>query len=212
MAIGSPEINKVLRRYVRPVLIENGFDITEPRKAWGWHEPCIWAFNIRAVGSYFSDVTGWPPASVGVTVGVFYEFIPLQANWHPKIDAGGRLRPDVASCHRIVSIHSSLDQSSGTSALDNPAERARTDLWWIEEDGSNLADVAENIFFVCWNKASLGSGRTLISRKYSRSLRLKQTALRSTEWRATSLDISAISKNEITMRSWRMMNKIASIP
>src|SRR5262245_62011295 len=145
MPIGSPEINKVLRRYVRPVLTENGFHITEPRKAWGWHPPCIWAMHIRAVGSYFSDVTGWPPMSVSVRVGTYYEFIPVPDNSHPKIDAAGRLRPDVAECHRTSTIHSSLDQSSRTSALHNAAERRRTDLWWIDADGNNLADVAENI-------------------------------------------------------------------
>ena len=159
MEIGSPEINKVLRRYVRPVLIENGFDITETRKAWGWHPPCIWGVNIRAAGNYFSEVTGWPPMSVGVTVGVYYEFIPFQGNRHPKIDAKGRLRPDVVECHRTSAILCSIDQSSYKSTLAPPAERARTDLWWITEDGTNLADVAENIAFcvleqgVLWLKA-----------------------------------------------------------
>lgn len=143
--IGSPEINKVLRRYLRPILIEKGFDRIEPRKAWGYRSPSIWTFNIRAVGSYFSDVTGWPPMSVGVNVGVYYEFIPWMGRRPLKADSKARLQPDVAVCHRRTEIIRSLDQAMYTSSLSLAPERARRDLWWIEEDGSNVADVVENI-------------------------------------------------------------------
>jgi hypothetical protein len=160
MLIGSPEINKVLRRYLRPVLIENGFDIAEPRKAWGWQPPSIWTVGVRAVGSYFSEVTGWPPMSVSVGVGIYYDFIPFQGNRQPRVDSKGRLRPDIVDCHRTAALPCSLDQSTYKSDLRSPAERTRTDLWWIEESGDNLADVAENIALsvlehgVSWLKAN----------------------------------------------------------
>jgi len=145
--IGSPEINKVLRRYLRPVLIENGFDLIESRKGWGYKSPCVWTFGIRAVGSYFSDVTGWPPMSVSVSVGIYYQFIPWIVPRPLKVDSKGRLQPDIGDCHRKAQVYRSLDQSVYTSSLSHGPERARRDLWWIEEDGSNVADVIENITF-----------------------------------------------------------------
>jgi hypothetical protein len=142
-SIGSPEINKVLRKYLRPILTEHGFQTVEPRKAWGWHSPFVWTFGIRAVGGYFSEVTGWPPMSIGAKIGMYYEFIP--SDYPIKSDNNGRLLPDVNDSHRTLVLHSTLDQSRYLSALDLPAERNRLDVWWIEPDGSNVAEVCENL-------------------------------------------------------------------
>ena len=64
MASTSALLNKVLRRSVVPTLREAGFQHTDARNGWSWRDDFIWVFNIRAVGSYFSDCTGWPPGSL----------------------------------------------------------------------------------------------------------------------------------------------------
>src|SRR5512146_2609875 len=98
--ISSPEINKILRKTLSPILRENGFTVVQARKAWGWHDHCVWVLSIRAVGNYFSLVTGWPPMSVGVWTGVYYDFIPEDSrSAYVDVDTEGRLRPDEVACH-----------------------------------------------------------------------------------------------------------------
>ena len=75
--VGSPEINKVIRQHISPVLKHHGFTLLQTRHNWGWHGPCTWVLDVRAVGNNFAAVTGWPPMSVGVWLGVFYDFVPL---------------------------------------------------------------------------------------------------------------------------------------
>lgn len=48
-------------------------------------------------------------------------------------------------CHIQKSLNCILDQSKYTNHLDNPAERERKDIWWIESDGSNVEEVIADI-------------------------------------------------------------------
>ena len=143
--ISSPDINKLLTKYLTPILRENGFSKVSTRKSWGWNDKCVSVLQVRAVGSYFSSVTGWPPMSVGVWTGVYYDFIPFNGHKPPNRDDKGRLIPDESYCHMQSHLSCSLDQSRFTHNLSNPAERARTDIWWFERDGSNMVEAVENI-------------------------------------------------------------------
>ncbi len=142
--ISSPDIDKVLKKHLSPILRENGFSKVGARKSWGWHNHCIWVLNVRAVGSYFSNVTSWTPMSVCVWTGVFYDFIP-DAGQSLKVDDKGRLIPEEWDCHIRSHLSCSLDQSIYTRRLSNPAERRRKDIWWFERDGSNVVEAVESI-------------------------------------------------------------------
>jgi hypothetical protein len=76
VASRSALLNKPLRTLVVPILRDAGFQHVDARNGWRWHNDVIWVFNIRSVGSYFSDVTGWPPGSVCAWLGVFFTFSP----------------------------------------------------------------------------------------------------------------------------------------
>lgn len=143
--ISSPDIDKLVRYYLSPVLRENGFAKVSARKAWGWKGHCVSVLQVRAVGSYFSDVTGWPPMSVCVWIGVYYDFIPFGGHTPPKLDGKGRLVPDEAYCHMRSHLSRSLDQSRFTDRLSNRAERLRKDIWWFERDGSNIEETVQDI-------------------------------------------------------------------
>lgn len=142
--IGSPEVNKVIREILSPVLKVNGFSKVNTRNNWAWIDHSIWVLNITAVGKYFSDVTGWPPMSIHVDLGMYYNFIPMN-NDRIKIDEGARLFPKSHQCHLQGELHSTLDQTQYMSSLSNPAEQKRKDLWWIEPDGSNIEEVIKNV-------------------------------------------------------------------
>jgi len=150
--ISSGDVNKVLRKHLSPILRENGFSSVQARKAWGWHDHCVWVLTVRSVGSYFSDVTGWPPMSVCIWTSIYYDFIPFRGHTPPKLDDKGRLSPDEAYCHMRSHLNSTLDQQIYKSQLRTPAEQRRTDIWWIERDGINAPEVVENITLAFMNE------------------------------------------------------------
>ncbi len=139
----SALLNKALRKYVAPPLREAGFVHVDARNAWNWQSECICVFNIRAVGNYFSEVTGWPPGSVGVWLGVHFTFGPPPRPI--KVDKQQRLRPKEHECHMRSHLDCSLDQGHRVRHFQKGAERDRTDLWWVEPDGSNADEVARSI-------------------------------------------------------------------
>jgi hypothetical protein len=143
--ITSPEINKVIRQRVSPILKANGFGETQTRNNWAYTGDAIWVLVIRAVGDHFSRVTGWPSMSIGVHLSVWVDCIPQEAGGPLKMGTSGRPMPLEYQCMFRNVLASSLDQSDRKSALRNPAERKRTDLWWVDPDGCNLVAVIDNI-------------------------------------------------------------------
>ena len=142
--IGSPEINKTIRKKLSPALKESGFTKVNTRHNWALVEECTWVVDITAVGKYFSDVTGWPSMSIHVNLGIYYNFIPTNDN-NIKVEKNGTYFPKYHQCHLQHQLLSTLDQDMYMSTLSNAAERKRKDLWWIEPDGSNLEEVIENV-------------------------------------------------------------------
>lgn len=150
--IGSPEINKVIREHLSLALREQGFQKVNTRHNWKFNQHNIWVIDVTAVGSYFSDVTGWPSMSIFVECGIYYPFLNT-GDFDVKIGRKGELLPRAHHCYLRLSLDNTLDQSAYTQTLKNPAERNRKDLWWIEPDGSNVEDVIMNIRDVTLNQA-----------------------------------------------------------
>ncbi|MFF2755862.1 hypothetical protein ACFVR1_19395, partial [Psychrobacillus sp. NPDC058041] len=48
-------------------------------------------------------------------------------------------------CHLQKHLFCNIDQSIYTHHFDNPAEKERNDIWWIEPDGSNIKEVLTDI-------------------------------------------------------------------
>lgn len=141
MVSSSAIINKALRKHLSPIIRDAGFQKVDARNAWAWRNDCVWVMNVRAVGRYFSEVTGWPPASVAVSLGTFYTFIPSTS---VKID-NNLLLPTEYQCHMRSHLNRRLFQEDRQRALRNQAEKRRLDLWWIDPDGSNADEVCADI-------------------------------------------------------------------
>lgn len=142
--ISSSDVNKVLRANLSPLLRSSGFSIVQARKSWGWHCGCTWVFNIRAVGGHFSQVTGWPPMSVNVWLGIYYNFIPKEGK-PIKFDKQDRPRPEEVQCHQRGHLTAIADQVQYQSVLKNNAERVRKDIWWIDPNGVNIEEAVLDI-------------------------------------------------------------------
>ncbi|MBN1123842.1 MAG: hypothetical protein JXA82_02465 [Sedimentisphaerales bacterium] len=135
--IGSSEINKQIRKIISPLLRENGFSKIRTRNNWGYHGECIWVFNLRAVGNYFSLVTEFPPMSLTAGLGVYFEFIPGFEK-HVKKDKDGKLLPKEYMCHMRHILRTNNIEAQKRGKLSTPLEEVRDDIWWIEPDGSNV--------------------------------------------------------------------------
>jgi hypothetical protein len=143
MATTSQLVNESLRRYISPLLRNAGFQKVDARNGWHWRDKVVLVFNIRAVGNYFSGVTGWPPGSVGVWLGGFYTFLPHGPSM--KRDKQGRLQPAEYQCHMRSHLECGCDQTHLVRSLRNPAERRRKDLWWVDPDGGDAENAAKDI-------------------------------------------------------------------
>lgn len=137
-------INKALRQHLAPALRRHGFDLVKARKAWGWHPPAIYVLEVDNVGNAFSKATGWPMHALRAAAGIWVE---SGTESEPGLfrDEQGRLRPDLAACQQRLQLQCTMNQSAWQTQLPDAAERERTDIWWTEDDGSNLTEVVRNI-------------------------------------------------------------------
>jgi hypothetical protein len=140
----SKDIDKMIRKIIVPNLQENGFSKIKGRNAWGWHEECIWVFNIKSVGKVHSFITNWPAESLTVSLGIYYTYL-----FHikeAKEGENGLLYPKDSECNRRARLTCSYDQFKYTENVDcNSSEKKRRDIWWIQPDGSNINEVINDI-------------------------------------------------------------------
>jgi hypothetical protein len=134
------------------VLKSAGFQRVDARNGWLWDTPKISVFNIRSVGRSISEVTGWPPGSVCVWLGVYFEFIPSPTPDEMKTDKDGGILPAEHHCHLRTHLERKVRQARFTRRLQIRVEKRRRDIWWVEPDGSNAEEVATDIASVLSKK------------------------------------------------------------
>ena len=80
---------------------------------------------------------------MGIWLGVYYPFFPSEN--HIKEDKDARVLPAEYMCHMRSHLTCTLDQGARIARLPNPAERRRTDIWWIDPEGESAVPAAGNI-------------------------------------------------------------------
>ncbi len=147
--VGPSEVNKLIRRVVSPALRECGFTKVRTRNNWKYLEDRVWYIMIRSVGSYFSDVTGYPPQSLTAEYGVYFTDFPPNPrpalSTTPKTDKDGLVVPKEHECHYRNSLENISSQKKLRISISSEVERRRTDVWWISPDGSNMEEAVEDI-------------------------------------------------------------------
>jgi hypothetical protein len=144
VSTASTLLGKSLRRALFPLLRDQGFQTIATPTSYRWRDEVVWSLCVRAVSAAFARQTGWPSASIRASVGVWYAFAVADKSRIAK-DAAGNLRPPHDAAHVRRIFQKRLDQSRLTSALENPAERGRTDVWWVVPDGSNVEEVVASL-------------------------------------------------------------------
>src|SRR6185437_9420102 len=141
MKTNTAAVDRMLRKHVSPVMTAAGFTARNARNACRWSRALIDVFNVRALGAQFREVTGWPPGSLVVSLGVYWSFVLRPDADGLKQDEQGRIEPAEYQCHRRHSLKRDEPDSRARS-LQNAAERSRRDAWWIEPDASNAETAA----------------------------------------------------------------------
>lgn len=148
-SISSSETNKVIRRIISPALRDVGFTKVRTRHNWNYLDNRIWYVMIKSVGSYFSDVTGYPSQSLVAEYGVYFTDFPLHPSpalrSEPKIDKDGLLLPKEYQCHFRRSLTIINKQDKYRKTITSEVEKNRDDIWWISKDGSNIVESVEDI-------------------------------------------------------------------
>lgn len=142
--MGMKEFNKQIRQKLYPILREIGFERIGNRNSLIWKADVIYRLQIKAVGSYFRDVTGWPSGSFSCSVNPYYGFLN---DLSEKDNIGKLIPPKRWPTDGGLGLSVAIDQSQYTNKLKNLAERERTDLWWLEDDESNVNNAVDDLVF-----------------------------------------------------------------
>jgi len=145
MTIATPEVNKSIRALLSPALRAAGFQKVETRHNWRYLSDSIWALHLKAVGAYFSSVTGFPPMSLVAELGIYYHDFPGQSGLVVPRGSDGLLLPPITHCYTRTCLELQRTQSALRPSTMADTERRRTDVWWVQPDGSNLEEVVLDI-------------------------------------------------------------------
>ncbi|WP_028974578.1 hypothetical protein [Spirochaeta cellobiosiphila] len=136
------ELNKLIKKDLYPVLKNLGFERLTVKNSYKWDDKLIYRFQIKTVGKTFSQSTGWPSSSFYCHVEPYYSFLYDS----DELDRDGRIKlPRRWPSEGGMFLSCGIDQTGERASLPNRAERKRTDIWWVEKDGSNAQQVIQDL-------------------------------------------------------------------
>lgn len=139
-SISSTLVAKELKQVLFPALKEHGFTKFKGRTAFQYLDRVVIGFTTNAVGSYFSQVTGYTPMSFDATIWTHYDDIPAMEDV-PR-DKDGALLPKAMHRSYVLPVQMRTQARVG---VKSDAEKEREDIWWVAPDGSNLSDLVEDL-------------------------------------------------------------------
>ncbi len=142
-AVGTAEVNKALKRHLLPIVRQHGFSKIKGKSYYKYNKSSVFVVSVETVGKHFSDVTGFTPLSFMCTLGVYFPFVINK--YAPD---GEGVEYDKDDLPIGIYLHQSLrlenfdfSKQECRRGVNNPAETARKDAWWVERDGSNAEDM-----------------------------------------------------------------------
>ncbi len=122
MTTGNRAVTAALRRRLRPVLREAGFEDFTGRKAWRVEQEVISLVACIGLSAYTAGAIGCTSFSFGVEVGVFFRVFDRDL-----------LRPQ--------DYHSTFRAILGKTVRQTLVTPDRPDIWFVAPDGGNLDEV-----------------------------------------------------------------------
>jgi hypothetical protein len=122
-------VNKYIKKYLTPFLIESGYEKITDRKYIKTVDVFDYRIEIKSVGNYFSSVSGWTSQSFYSNGGVFCNVIKPWYKWEN---------------HFQIKNLCSINQTQYKEKLITEPEKNRDDIWWID-DNSNLEETINDL-------------------------------------------------------------------
>ena len=136
-------VNKQIRALVQPYLKQIGFSRFTPRTAWRYRERKIDVINFQSFNSYLAESLGCTTYSFALNLGCYFTDIPSAYAQNPVREKDGNLLPEEYRCHFRRTLRKGLRQ----------AEFRRRDIWYIDPEGDNLAQVIADAIHIIKTKA-----------------------------------------------------------
>jgi hypothetical protein len=134
--VDSKDVNRELRRVVRPALREEGFTEFSDRNAWRYFDDWIWCVNFQSFSAYLAEGIGCTSFSFAVNLGLYLRR-PTSAS-ATVLD-----RPKELDCTFRFQAHKTLSQPV-FHAYGRKEATDRPDVWFVAADGSNLSEAVED--------------------------------------------------------------------
>lgn len=132
-------VTRAIRRHVRPVLEQQGFDDFTGRKAWRRRQGgVIEVVDFQAVGAYSSFGVGCTSFSFGVYAGVWIPECEIEERT-PVLSALGR--PNYYECTVYATLGKGLAQPGAFHPYERVTDEDRIDTWSVEDEAGNLEPV-----------------------------------------------------------------------
>ena len=136
--MNSKEVNKIIRNKLSDFFKLSDFEKISERRYLRKNKDYFYCIEIKSVGKYFSEVTGWPPQSLCSRGGLFCRFIKPRE---------GELKNDVpinGIYHFAITNLCNLNQEKYKINLLNSAEKNRNDLWWVD-DSTDVNEIIDDL-------------------------------------------------------------------
>lgn len=127
MTINSLEVNKLIKKEIRPLLEEAAFTKFTPRKAWRYLPAMIHEVNFQSLGSYNAQRLDTTPFSFSIYLGIAY-LAALKCPWFDWLQDKD---PPAYAYQARKTLRKKISQPN----------LPRPDVWYIDEKGDLLAAV-----------------------------------------------------------------------
>jgi uncharacterized protein DUF4304 len=126
----SKDVNKEIRRTIRPLLREAGFTHFTARTAWRHVGSRVEVLNFQSFNSYTADVLGCTTYSFCINLGTYLQEVPSDHVATRIKEVDGKLLPQEYHCHLRGGLRPGFEQP----------ECARREIWYIDPAGRYLEE------------------------------------------------------------------------
>jgi hypothetical protein len=162
--VDAREVTREIRRVVWPALRDEGFAAFTGRTAWRYVADDVDVVNFQSFSASLADTIGCTTFSFALNLGVWLAEDDNAQNLKLRRDADGRLRPEEYQCPHRLDLPKSLEQPwfkpfsrdtrrwplslrrhrQGLEKVFRHDQHDRTDIWFVQANGSNLGDCLED--------------------------------------------------------------------
>lgn len=136
MKFTSGQVSGFIQHEVWPILRTAGFDQFTGRNAWRRSKDVVEVINFQSFNSYLANALGCTTFSFAINLGVYY-LCHHRTPWRAKLRySTAPNTPLESACHARLHLKKRITQP----------QFPRSDVWFIQSDGSNLEDAGNDAF------------------------------------------------------------------